>query len=522
MVKAVFSGLGFGLGDKRGGKMIVESPFCAGEAEALLRDFDQISLLHPEEGDLLAVSEGALKIMRGGFLQAPTRTIYELIKEGYQLQDSVAYLEKLNERTLTFLKGLKGQELGGIVDFQYRLQAAARKVVILYRALYGWNSFSTEREEQRDNSPLKERMKGICRAFFAQERSLRSIASRSLPPGTPYPKEPIDFDESVASRLADFRIPYGATAEDVFRLAATAEEKKTSWASNQAAVAAMGTALSVALAGGILLLPVKWLITNPIEYFVRGSVETKNPVEWAIENGQHAEGRMIVDPTLLINKYLQWFLTSSKIISEGCVEGFCHFSSHYRTEYFPLGPFVSTDFASSDLDELILVATDRKIGAIFSRRDLGLFGSAAKGLIEEAIAATTHRAVTFSGFRHYLMRNFDKLLWVEDPENSSLTDFSDLIEWVQAFRGGGVEERKEYYRRTADKFDEIADDGKNYISLNRFLRVVDALGKNPHCNIFTIPSDAFNTRGISERLFSSGFRECPYTFGRYQRSLMPT
>ena len=52
------------------------------EYQALIHDYDTLAKLNADQGDKLAVKKDILEISKGGFLQAPTRTVKNLIKYG--------------------------------------------------------------------------------------------------------------------------------------------------------------------------------------------------------------------------------------------------------------------------------------------------------------------------------------------------------------------------------------------------------------------------------------------------------
>ena len=67
-----------------------------------LYNYDTIAKLNTNQGDKLAVNKNVLEISTGGFLQAPTRTVKNLIYGGYNRETVTSYLIVLARKTKEF------------------------------------------------------------------------------------------------------------------------------------------------------------------------------------------------------------------------------------------------------------------------------------------------------------------------------------------------------------------------------------------------------------------------------------
>src|SRR5438046_687062 len=78
---------------------MVNNIFNRPEYRSLIDEFETIAKLETSLGDKLAVKNGILEISKGGFLQAPTRTIKNIFKGGYNREAVTQHLEQLANKT---------------------------------------------------------------------------------------------------------------------------------------------------------------------------------------------------------------------------------------------------------------------------------------------------------------------------------------------------------------------------------------------------------------------------------------
>lgn len=466
-------------------------------------DFRTIANCLPEIGERVNVVDGHLQIVEDEFLNIPFFNKEE-DQGGNDWKDLAAYLDLLANRTSALFNNLSEASTIDLFDHQNKVRIVAKKIKLLQ--INGLrNDLSTEQQMMRIHEKFAEHIK-LIEKFLSDK-------------GESCPSEPIDFYESVDSRLVDFRIPKGASVDDVRRLAETAEAQKITEMEKAGLATLAGIESTIEVASALVVESAKFVLWNPIEYFFNGNIETQGPLQSALDNAEENFREMDreVDDTkikLLLHLYASWFL-QHRIVSEEHVDAFCSFSKHVNSKFSPGGPLPLYEIISGNPDELIEMA-EGEIKKYCSWIDPFLLGNEAKQLIRESIATCTDGWMTPLEFAIYLTDHFSRLLWVEDPGVMPIRQ-EGFSEWAKAFKGTNLEERKLYFRTTCNRVKESRYAG-TYIPLNLLLRVIDAIGSNPLCTEFEVSPSNAHIQRIHQKLLDHGFVQDSQSKWRYKRS----
>lgn len=419
-------------------------------------DLDVISTAKPEYQDRFAVDNGTLTVTAGSLFQGAIRSVWNLTYGGYNRNDVTAYLEGVVSRCSQFNASphLYNLSLEELIDYQHKLRMAAKKMKLLTQNAYS------------NSGAIEESIQNIYNKFLGETEAIDAIFKKYANQGLSIPPEPLDYDESVPSRLVDWRIPRSASVSDVIALAKSAEKQYGWFESRDFA--------------RVMHFYAMW--------FLNGSYDQEN--------------------------------RSAHLVKQTHASAFQLFAHHFNSEFaINWGPLINYDVISSDPDELIQLTREKYINLPFiTTFDPLCLGSTAKELIKEWIAGSHHGYVTFNEFFDYLRNNDWRLLWVEQPEHFSsekaLASINrvDFSNWIRYFSGKTLEERKHYFLESSKLPVKRIEMNETHITWPLLLQVINAIKSNPRCTDFCHPN-AGTFEMLDEQMMRQGFvtdRKCSY------------
>jgi hypothetical protein len=484
--------------------------FSRPEYQALIRDYDTLAKLNTVQGDKLSVEKNVLEISEGGFLQAPKRTIKNLIYGGHNRENVTKYLEDLAKKTKQFADELL--ENPEIIKNNPRVvKGYAKKIGLVASAM------SDLEYNYREEGPFSFKNEACAKLsnLFDQFKNINKLLKEELKkvdmPARSTPKPPIDFEAPINLKRIKLKMSKSQTPEDVLLLAKNAEKQMVPlW--KKISVIALSVLATIIIAIPLqFLTTLKWVIWNPIEFIVKGKVSTKNPISWWATNISQLWTRYTSKaPKDAIERYAMQLLRAP-IITERHVEAFSQISQHVKEI-----DLVHTDIGSNDFDELMsIIEKDRKFKNITKDK----FGPNATQALKQLLDGLDGKLVKPFDFELFLMGYFNSLhlQWIDNP-NFNSDKASDkvktrFLEWKEKFDGDqeNAQARLDYFMKTVTLDECLEGESKRvYITPKNLGKLIEIAGKNTECRQIKIPQQGSKlTSEVLSALKISGFKQDP-------------
>lgn len=304
--------------------------FSSSNYKSLQQDFDTLNKVNTRCGDKLAVKDGRLVISKGGFLQAPTRTLKDMRFGGYNREAVTVHLEQLCKKTKAFIEDFQknpgylnfGSEYKNLVDRLDNVSTAVSDVQYSYREI---------KATPASKDSTCPRLSNVFDVFYqlhkGAEKSLKNKPWKFL---LPEQKAPLDYDAPVDLKKILKMKAEDYTPEEILKLAEGAARQKIPLWKKVGACALFG------FGGIVMLLPigiatnVKWIFWNPVEYALKGRITTQNPTLWWIHTwSSWLFSKINDDSESAINWYAHMLLRAQKP-TDAHVEAFCKLAPHVK------------------------------------------------------------------------------------------------------------------------------------------------------------------------------------------------
>lgn len=285
----------------------------------LQQDFDTLAQYLP--GDKFAVEKGVLKITRAGFLQAPTRTVKNLIQGGYNRKAVASHLGNLVMQTTSLINNLNVQNsYDECKQLRKRLKEVKSTISNIEYAYRASNGFDKDRTTIRLSN------------LFDQFYSLHKHLKEELKEYKPVEIKKINSTVPVNLERVKIRMSAGESVEQVLECAKSVEKRLVPTWKKIIIVALIVLPSIIAIVPLQCLSPLKWVLWNPVEFLVKGEVTTESPYSWYIKNMFHIWDKYVSSSTtkFALKKYAMQVL-SDKVITEKHIEAF-NYLSKYVTE----------------------------------------------------------------------------------------------------------------------------------------------------------------------------------------------
>lgn len=300
--------------------------------KGLCQTYDTIAKLSTVHGDKFAVEKGVLVLSEGGYLQAPTRTIKNLIHGGYNREAVLTQLDEIKTQTIAVASALKSdpsilsQHRAEVKGFFKKINVVATRISDLQysyrnrRYIFNFKLFQ---------DGICERLSALYTEFSNLNESLEEQLKATKPvTKEPRPKKVVDLQAPLDLKNIKIYLPSHQSPEDTVALAEQAEKLKVPTWKKVGAVSLAIFATCIVLLPVLMLTTLKMFLWNPIEGIVKGKILTQNPMDWWIDSTLHALNDVLTDiPQFAQERYARQLLWTP-VISDKHVTAFCKLAHH--------------------------------------------------------------------------------------------------------------------------------------------------------------------------------------------------
>lgn len=469
------------------------------EYQSLMREYDTMAQLDTSRGDKFAVKNGVLEISKGGFLQAPTRTVKNVLHGGYNRDAVVKHLAELEKKTIQLMRDIFSDP-ANIRNSPLEVKQLQKKIRAVATALSDIEGAYRDEMAIKDDTPKK--LSALYDRFSNINKNLKAILKHVEMPEQPRP--PIDFDAPVNLRkMKVTSMPKGQTPEDVLRLAKSAEKQIVPVWKKVGLVALTVLAMAVLVWPLTYLQALKYVIWNPIEFIARGKVTSDNPIiYWSKNMGSIWSKYLNNDPQKALEIYaLQ--LVRAPVISEQHVAAFTKLAHHVKEV-----DLFNTAVASNKLEDLLSMLKENSDEHEINDYN---FGKNAQETMSQMLDGLDGKLMTVREFEMFLRCHHEQLRWIDDPAYVPRYRIQEFVQWKAQFQGNerNAEERKAYFIQTNSIVEGIERRSKlqKLISPQNLLKVIEAIGKNPRCKKFEMGQYSHNLPEVNAALKKHGFKQ---------------
>lgn len=467
---------------------------------SLLQDYDTIIKLHTAtwgHGDKLAVNQGKLEISPGGFLQAPTRTIKNLLYGGYNRDAVTIYLEGLVSKTSEFLKSLETDSSMSPTDWNFIIKKIDTVTIRMndlqyeYRAIKGWF-----------NDKTCERLSKIYNDFHLMRENLKKNHKDTLEKLSElHDKKPLNITEVLD--LKNIPIPLGKNLEEIVQCAEIAEKHLLTF-KQKLGVFFKTLLIHIVAAPIIVSLGIlKIYVWNPFELIATGKIYTQNPINWFLTELKRANRYYERnEPKECLERYANGIL-ETPIITDEHIKAFERFSCHVTEHGISNGLL---NFGSKNIDELWSITEA-------SSPKKSYYGTTALEIISELFKQSTAEMIHLSVFTSFLRDNHEYLKWINNYEKSAVSDKDKINDFEEDFvLNGNYEDsqagRKKYFIDLFKDNNPFNTTSRNIrlISPQNFCKMIKAIGNNSAIKKIWIPQYGKYLKNIKDVLAKHQFR----------------
>ncbi len=484
--------------------------FKGPQYQSLIRDYETLIKLDAAHDDKLAINKGVLEISKGGFLQAPTRTVKNIIKGGYNRESVTQYLEELSNKTDQFVADLLNNP-ENIENSLADTEQYQEKVKDVATAL---SDIEFRYREGRKNS-ISKRLQNLYNKFSNINKTLENKIKevKKKYPVDFRPPPVIDFDAPINIHKIIYMPAERVQPDDILHLAQNAEKQICS-TGKKVAVLAIAIFSSIIISV-LLTIPtdLKWIVWNPIEWIIKGEVTSKDPLDWWIDNIlRWVDLRTSPTAQAVLPFYASKILEAKPSITDNHVKVFTQL-----IKYVKKVEFTHVEFGYNDIDKFMdNLEKEQPFKDLLLPLKIGKNAHATLSLI---LKGMDDKLIAQRGFEDFFIEHFDQLQWIDNPDH--ISKFNEkkqkkFNDWKNQFNGNiiDIEERKNYFIRTCslDKYVE----NRTYITPDNLIKIIDAIGKEKNCRSFETPLGD-NPIEIKQALEKYGFKQNPQYQWKFSR-----